>query len=80
MVNSAAGNGCAFILKAQPIMGTSPDKQISDVIRLFGQSSTTTRTYGTPIQVAGPSRIQAWATPESSATIMQRASFDFYDQ
>jgi hypothetical protein len=78
--SSAAGNGCAFQLRAQTISGTAPNKPISDIIRMYGQSSTVVRTFGTAIAVVGPAHIEGWATPESGVSITERMSFDYYDQ
>lgn len=79
--STVTGAGAVFILRAQnPTSTNSPNVQISDFNRLYGQaSSTNTRTYLSPIQVAGPARITAYVTPESSTSITQRASFDYID-
>jgi hypothetical protein len=79
--STAGGNGASFFIRAQQIgVANVPDVQVSDLIRLYGQSSNVIRSYGTPIQVVGPSRVQAWCTTEGSVNINYRASFDFYDQ
>ena len=78
--SSAVGNGCAFQLRAKFIVGTSPDSPISDKLRVYGQSSSVSRNFGTAIPVVGPAYITGWATPESNISIIERMSFDFYDQ
>jgi hypothetical protein len=83
-VNSSStvtGAGAVFILRAQNLTSSnSPNIQVSDFNRLYGQaSSTNTRTYLSPIQIPGPARITAHTTPESSTSITQRASFDYID-
>jgi hypothetical protein len=58
---------------------TSPEKQYSDFIRLYGQSSTIVRTYLTPIQIQGPARITLYVTPESTSALTYRSAIDFYE-
>lgn len=62
-----------------PTSASAAQIQISDTIRV-PSSGQTIRTYGTPIQVAGPSHIQAYALPDSSSSRTYYASFDFYEQ
>lgn len=78
---TAGGNGAVFYLKESiPTVANSISLQISDFNHLFGQSSnTTTRTYVSPIQVAGPARITAYVLPDAGAAVTQYASFDFID-
>lgn len=79
--STVTGAGAVFIIRAQnPTSTTSPDIQVSDFNRLYGQaSSTNTRTYLSPIQIPGPARVTVYVTPESSTAITQRASFDYID-
>lgn len=78
--STAVGNGGVYVLKARnPTSSASVFLQVSDFHRLYGQSSTTTRTYLSPIQVVGPARIAAFVTPETNTSIVQRAAFDFID-
>jgi len=79
--STAIGNGGVFVIRALAIGVTgAPEEQVSDFIRLFGQSSNITRSYGTPIQITGPARITIFVTPDSNVSIVQRAGFDFFDQ
>jgi len=79
--SSGISQGGVFTLRAQDLSSTtSPDKQVSDALYLFGQSSEITRNYGTPIQVVGPARIQLWVNPFSSNTVTFSGGFDFYEQ
>ena len=78
--STVTGGGAALILKAsQPTVANSVEFQISDFVTLYGQSSTNTRTYLSPIQVAGPARVRAYVIPTTSTSIIYRASFDFID-
>lgn len=77
---TVVGSGATFLIKTKPIgIPTAPEIQISDSFRLYGQSSSIQRNYGTPIVVQGPARLVTYVTPESSASINYRASFDFYE-
>lgn len=78
--STTVGGGANFILKTgQPTVANSVELQVSDFVTLYGQSSTNTREYSSPIQVPGPARIRAYVTPSTSASTVYRASFDFID-
>jgi len=49
-------------------------------VRLYGQSSTFSRDYATPIRIAGFARITLYTTPESGSAFIYRAALDYYDQ
>lgn len=78
--STAAGNGAQFILKVStPTIANTPEIQVSDFVSLSGASSSDTRTYISPIQVAGPARLRAYVLPFANAATTQFASFDFID-
>lgn len=78
--STVAGNGCVFVLKAKSLtLANGVDKQISDFLTLFGQSSQVARNYGSYVQVPGPSRVLMYATPVSGTSTTYRGSFDYYD-
>lgn len=78
---TVVGSGAYFILKQQnPLVANDVDEQISDFLRLYGQSSTITRNWGTALVVPGFARIAAYVNPEGSTSVTYRAAFDFYDQ
>lgn len=78
--SASAGAGGMFILKAgTPTVANTPDIQVSDFCTSPGAASTDTRSYTSPIQVAGPARIRAVVTPYATSTVTQFASFDFID-
>ena len=78
---TTAGSGAAFVLKAStPTVANTPELIVSDFHRLYGQqSSTNTRTYLSPIQVAGPARVRTYVAPETNTSTTYRAAFDFID-
>lgn len=77
---TTAGSGGVFRIRARTLaVATAPDSQISDFVRLYGQSSSFARTYGTAIPVTGPKRIALWVSPESSTAVTFRGAFDFYE-
>lgn len=78
---TVVGSGGVFFIKALTIgVANSVDQQVTDSFRLYGQSSSIQRTYGTPIKITGPTRLVVWITPESSSSLIYRASFDYYEQ
>lgn len=68
-----------FLRSKDPTIVTSPEVQISDLLRApsAGQSF---RSYGTPIVVVGPARITAFAAPDSTSSRTYYGSFDFYEE
>lgn len=78
---TVVGSGGMFVIRARSGFATTvPNIQVSDFIRLYGQSSTISRTYGTPIVLVGPAVIAAYVKPESTSALIYRAAFDYYDQ
>lgn len=78
--STVAGNGSVFLLKSIVIGATNQvEAQIGDFLTLFGQSSQTSRNYGSYIQVPGPARIVMYVIPVSGTSNVYRGSFDFYD-
>jgi hypothetical protein len=76
---TTVGCGALFVLKAKDLaVSDSADIQLSDFVRLYGQSSTTTRTYGSPIKLDGPARLVLYVTPECSTSLTYRAAMDFF--
>ena len=77
---TTTGSGGVALLRSKNFsVADSAERQISDFVRLFGQSSTFSRNYETPIRVVGPRRTTLYLTPESSTSLVYRAAFDFYD-
>jgi hypothetical protein len=77
---TTVGSGGTFIIKSLPIgVVNAAEVQISDKFRLYGQSSSTQRSYGSPIKITGPARLVTYVTPETSTSTNYRASFDFYE-
>jgi hypothetical protein len=77
---TTVGSGGVFILRARSLSNAdSANFQISDFVRLYGQSSTFARIYNSPLKVTGPSIITVYVTPETASSTVYRASFDFYE-
>lgn len=77
---TTVGSGGLFVVKAQTLnVSNSVDSQVTDFIRLYGQSSITPRVYGTAVRVTGPARITMYVTPETGSSTFYRSAFDFYD-
>jgi hypothetical protein len=78
--STTVGCGSLFILRAQILNVTnSADIQVSDFVRLYGQSSTFARSYQSPIKIAGPARLVVWAQPECTSSTTYRAAVDFFE-
>lgn len=77
---TTVGSGATFTLNARLLnVANAADIQVSDFVRLYGQASTSTRNYGSPITILGPAIVRAWVTPESASAFDYRASFDFFE-
>lgn len=77
--SSVAGNGSTFSLKSLPIgVAGATETQVSDFVWLYGQSSTNTRVYSSPIVVTGPARLTLYSTSQASASVTYRGSFDYF--
>lgn len=77
---TTVGSGGVFILRSIDLATANAiENQVSDFVRLYGQASTSTRNYGSPIIVPGPARITAYVTPETSSATTYRAAFDFFE-
>lgn len=77
---TTVGSGAAFTINSIAIPSANMvEKQVSDTPRLYGQSSTTTRTYVSPLKVTGPARVTIYVTPETASSTVYRASLDFFE-
>ena len=77
---TTVGSGALFTINATTIgLSGAIDRQVTDFVRLYGQSSTFARNYVSPIKVLGPARIQVWCTPETSTSIIYRTAVDFFE-
>lgn len=78
---TTVGSGGVFSIKELDLnVSNANEIQVSDFHRLYGQASTTERTYVSPIKVPGPARLQVYVTPETSSSTIYRASIDFFEQ
>jgi len=77
---TTVGSGATFVIRAKVLgVANAVEHQVSDTFRLYGQSSSVQRNYGTPIRVPGPARIVTYVIPETATNVNYRASFDFYE-
>jgi hypothetical protein len=77
---TTVGSGGVFILRAKDLSNAAAsDFQVSDFVRLYGQSSTFARVYTSAIKIAGPSRLLIYVTPETASSTVYRASIDFFE-
>lgn len=53
--------------------------QVSDTVRLYGQSSTFSRVYQSPIKITGPARLELRVSPETTSSVIYRGSFDYFE-
>lgn len=77
---TTVGSGGLFVIATKSLnLSAGVETQVSDFVRLSGQSSTTSRNYGSPIKVVGPARIRVFVSPETSSSTTYRAAFDFFE-
>lgn len=77
---TTVGSGALFTINAKTIgLINGVESQISDFVRLYGQTSTFARNYSSPIKITGPARLQVYVTPETSSATIYRAAFDFFE-
>lgn len=77
---TTVGSGALFTLNSKQLnVSNSVETQVSDFVRLYGQTSTFARTYTSPIKITGPARIQTYVTPETASSTIYRAAFDFFE-
>jgi hypothetical protein len=77
---TTVGSGALFTVNAQDLStANSVERQVSDFVRLYGQTSTFSRNYTSPIVVVGPARLRMYVTPETASSTVYRAAFDFFE-
>lgn len=77
---TTVGSGATFTIRARDqSIANSIERQVSDSFRLYGQSSSVQRNYGSPIRVTGPARLVTYVLPETATSTNYRASFDYYE-
>lgn len=77
---TTVGSGGVFIIRSIPIgVSNAVYTQLSDFVRLYGQSSTFSRIYQSPIKIDGPAILEVRVTPETSSSTVYRASIDFFE-
>jgi hypothetical protein len=77
---TTVGSGALFTINAFTIgLANGVESQVSDFVRLYGQTSTFARTYTSPIKITGPARLRVYVTPETASSTVYRAAFDFFE-
>lgn len=77
---TTVGSGGVFTIEAINLTTANAAlTQVSDFVRLYGQASTSSRTYASPIKVTGFSRVEVYTVPETGSATVYRASFDFFE-
>jgi hypothetical protein len=77
---TTVGSGALFTLNAKFLdLINGVEFQVSDFVRLYGQTSTFSRSYASPIKVQGPARLQMYVTPETTSSTIYRGAFDFFE-
>jgi hypothetical protein len=76
---TTVGSGGVFRLRKQTLNASNqPLIQVSDFVRLYGQSSTFSRVYQSPIKLVGPAKLELWVAPETTSSTIYRGSFDYF--
>lgn len=77
---TTVGSGALFTIHMKDLAtANSIESQVSDFVRLYGQTSTFSRIYQSPIKVIGPARLQMYVTPETASSTIYRSAFDFFE-
>lgn len=78
--SAATGNGSVYVIKSTSLAtANAAEVQVGDFHTLFGQSSTVSRVYSSPIKVTGPARVVAYVTTLNGSTITYRSAIDFFE-
>jgi hypothetical protein len=64
---------------ANPTNANSYEKQVSDLVRAGTTQNSIQRSYGTPIEIPGPARVQLYVQPDSTSSRTYFASMDWYE-
>lgn len=75
---TTVGSGGVFVVKSTAIVADAATRQVTDFIRLYGQASTFSRSYVSPIKVQGPAKVILYVTPETASSTVYRGSIDFF--
>lgn len=79
-VGIKGADGAGFFAKSRnPANANSYDLQITDTIRIGTGQATVQRSFGTPIEVAGPARVQLYLDADSSTSRVYHASMDYFE-
>lgn len=77
---TTVGSGGVFVVKVQTLNAADQvEIQLSDFVRLYGQSSTFARDYTSPVKYTGPARLLLYVTPETASSTVYRGAIDFFE-
>lgn len=77
---TTVGSGGVFVVKALTLNAANAvEIQLSDFVRLYGQSSTFARAYTSPVKFSGPARLLLYVTPETASSTVYRGAIDFFE-
>jgi hypothetical protein len=85
MTTGGARYSATYAVRAQPLGANTVNQQISDSIHNYSDGGTgsalsaSTRTYPSPIRVAGPAHLQMFVDPDQASSTTYYGSFDYYD-
>jgi hypothetical protein len=76
---TTVGSGAVYRIRKQTLNASNvPLIQVSDFVRLYGQSSTVSRLYQAPIIVVGPAKLELWIKPETASSTVYYGAFDYF--
>ena len=74
-------DAAGFMVRTKdPSSANAFEMQTSDLIRIGANQSTVPRAYGTPIEIAGPARVQLYVLPDSTSSRTYYASMDYFEE
>lgn len=80
-VGIKGADGAGFVVDAgNPGAADVFESQVSDLIRVGTSQSTIIRSYGTPIEIIGPARVQLYVLPDSTSSRTYFAAMDYFEE
>lgn len=79
--NNSSSNVVLLSIRSKDLsVASAPEQIISDTLQNGGGVAQTIRVFGVPLGVTGPARITLYGAPAGTPSIINRGSFDFYEQ
>lgn len=80
-VGTKGADAATFMVRvADPTNANSHERQASDLVRSGSTQFSVQRSYGTPIEIAGPARVQLYVQPDSTSSRTYFASMDYFEE